>query len=344
MEPQTTADGSLFDRMSALADPVRARLLLVLERHELAVAELSAIFQLPQSTMSRHLKALVEGGWVTAWSEGRSTRHRMFVDRLDVAAQALWRVVKEQAAALPDAAQDVRRVRSVLAERRTRSQEFFSGAAGDWDRLRAELFGRRSDLLGLLGLLDDRWTVGDLGCGTGQVSESLAAFVAGVVAVDESPEMLEAARARLADIANAEIRRGSLEELPIGDGVLDAAIVFLVLHNLVEPGRAIAEAARALKCGGRLVVVDMAPHEREEYRQRMGHLWQGFSEAEITGWMEESGLAGARYVTLVPEIEAKGPGLFAASARKPSPAGRAQDEISTGAAGRAGIREPRSEK
>lgn len=316
MPHENQADG-LFGRMAALADPVRARLLLVLEGHELGVRELCAIFQLPQSTMSRHLKALVEEGWVVSWSEGRSTRHRLIADRLEPSAQHLWKLVREQASGLPAARQDAQRVRSVLVERRSRSQEFFSTAAGEWDRLRSELFGRRADLLALPGLLDERWVVGDLGCGTGQISQSLAPFVDRVLAVDESPEMLAAARERLEGSANVEVRRGRLEELPIGDGELDAAVLFLVLHYLPEPVAALSEAARALRPGGRLLVVDMTPHDREEYRQRMGHLWQGFAPEELGAWVAGTGLDRFRHVALQPDPEAKGPGLFAATAVKP---------------------------
>ena len=185
---------AIFDRMSALADATRSRLLLVLERQELTVGELCAVLQLPQSTVSRHLKTLVDEAWLASRAEGTSRRYRMLPERLDASARKLWGLVREQVAALPTAEQDARRLRSVLAQRTTRSQEFFSSAAGQWDRLRAELFGQRADLLGLLGLLDARWTVGDLGCGTGQISESLAPFVERVVAVDASAAMLQAAR------------------------------------------------------------------------------------------------------------------------------------------------------
>lgn len=304
--------------MSAVADPIRARLLLVLERHELAVTELCAIFQLPQSTMSRHLKALTEEGWLVSWSEGRSTRHRLVPERLDPAARRLWQLVREQASGLLAADQDAQRVRGVLAERRSRSQEFFSTAAGEWDRLRGELFGRRVDLLALLGLLEGEWVVGDLGCGTGQITESLAPFVARVVAVDDSPEMLRAARKRLEGVAGVEVRRGPLEDLPVQDAELDVAVIFLVLHYIVEPARAVREAARVLSPGGRLLVVDMTPHEREEYRQRMGHLWQGFGREEVAGWMDGAGLGSFRYVPLPADPDAKGPALFAATARKGS--------------------------
>lgn len=315
---------AIFDRMSALADATRSRLLLLLERHELTVGELCQVLQLPQSTVSRHLKLLGDEGWVSARAEGTSRRYRMPADRLDPDARQLWQLVRGQVAALGAAEQDAQRLRSVLAQRSTRSREFFSSAAGEWDRLRAELFGRRADLLGLLGLMDDAWTVGDLGCGTGQITQSLAPFVRRVIAVDGSPAMLDAARARLAGLENVETREGELESLPVADGELDAAVAFLVLHYVTEPAEALAQAARALRPGGRLLVVDMMPHDREEYVQAMGHVWQGFEAARMEGWMAEAGLGAFRYVPLPPDPAAKGPGLFAASARKgplgPSPA------------------------
>ena len=307
---------AIFDRMSALADATRSRLLLLLERHELTVGELCQVLQLPQSTVSRHLKLLGDEGWVSARAEGTSRRYRMPADRMDPGARQLWQLVRGEVAALPGAAQGGDRLRTVLAQRSTRSREFFSSAAGEWDRLRAELFGRRADLLGLLGLLDESWTLGDLGCGTGQITHSLALFVRRVVAVDSSPEMLSAARARLAGLGNVETREGELESLPIRDGELDAAIAFLVLHYVAEPGEALAEAARALKPGGRLLVVDMMPHDREEYRQAMGHVWQGFEAERMERWMREAGMVAYRYVPLPADPAAKGPTLFAASARR----------------------------
>ncbi|HEX8906547.1 MAG TPA: metalloregulator ArsR/SmtB family transcription factor [Longimicrobiaceae bacterium] len=310
----TLAPPPIFERMSALADSTRSRLLLVLERHELTVGELCAVVQLPQSTVSRHLKTLADEEWIAGRAEGTSRRYRMSADRLETSARRLWTLVREQVAALPAAEQDAQRLQSVLAQRSTRSQEFFRTAAGQWDRLREELFGRRADLLGLLGLLDPSWTVGDLGCGTGQVSESLAPFVRRVVSVDGSAEMLAAARQRLAGVENVDVRTGELEALPVADGELDAALLFLVLHYVAEPAAALAEARRALKPGGVLLVVDMAPHDREEYRQAMGHVWLGFAPDELEAWTRDAGLGGFRYVALPADPAAKGPTLFAARA------------------------------
>jgi ArsR family transcriptional regulator len=158
--------------------------------------------------------------------------------------------------------------------------------------------------------------VGDLGCGTGQVSAALAPFVARVIGVDSSAAMLQAARKRLREHQNVELRRGELEALPIDDGRLDAATVMLVLHHVPEPGRALTDVARALKPRGRLVLVDMLPHDREGYRQQMGHVWLGFSEEQVARLLLDAGFARTRVVALPADPRAKGPALFVATAER----------------------------
>jgi len=299
-----------FDRLSALADPTRSRLLLLLDRHELTVGDLCTALQLPQSTVSRHLKTLADEGWVTVRAEGTSRRYAMPGAALDSGARRLWHLVRDQVGTTPSARHDLSRVEQVLLERRSTSQAFFSSRAGQWDKVRAELYGSRADLTPFAALLDPSWTVADLGCGTGQTTAALAPFVERVVAVDESSAMLAAARRRLAERDNVELRSGRLEDLPIEDAGLDAAIMSLVLHFVVDPAAVLAEVARALRPGGRLLVVDMVPHEREEYRTTMGHLWLGFDAAQIGGWLESVGFADVRIVPLPPDPQAKGPGLF----------------------------------
>jgi SAM-dependent methyltransferase len=311
------AGSTLFGRMASLTDPLRARILLGLELHELTVGELCAVFQLPQSTMSRHLKVLTDEGWLVFRAEGTSRRYSMAVHRLPPEVRSLWRLVRDQVVSMPAADQDVERIRSILAARRSKSREFFSSAVGEWDRLRTELVGRRLDLYALLGLLDDRWAVADLGCGTGQVADTLAPFVGGVIAVDDSPAMLEAARERLGPHQNVEVRQGDLENLPIEDSSLDAVVAFLVLQHVGDPGNALREVVRVLKRGGRLLIVDMTVHDREEYRQRMGHVWLGFGRDQLGEWVREAGMERFRYTPLPADAEAKGPALFAATARAP---------------------------
>jgi len=306
----------VLDRLSALADLTRSRLLLVLERDALTVNELCRVLRLPQSTVSRHLKLLADEGWVTARAEGTSNRYRAALRELDAAARQLWQLVRTEVAQSAAARQDATRLQGVLAERSTRSREFFATSAGQWDRLRTELFGARAELGALPALLDDRWVVGDLGCGTGQVSAALAPFVARVIAVDGSAPMLAAARRRLAPHANVELRRGELETLPIDDASLDAAVLSLALHLAGEPGRVLAEAARVLRPGGKLLLIDMTPHERTDLAESLGQVWPGFDAEAVSTLARSAGFDRVTYHPLPADQAARGPTLFAAVLRR----------------------------
>lgn len=303
----------LFGRLAALSDPIRARLLVALERHELTVGELHRALQLPQSTVSRHLRALADAGWVSSREDGTSNLYRIAASEKDPAARKLWLAVREELSALPAVHRDAERVRGVLAARHTTSQKFFASSAGQWDRLRAELFGDRAELFALLGLLDASWTVADLGCGTGQLVEAIAPFVTKVIAIDESSAMLRAARARLASNANVELRQGTLESLPLSAGEANVAILSLVLHYITEPATLLTRVRKSLAPKGRLLVLDMLPHDRADLRDRMGHTWQGFSESQLKSWASEAGFSSCRFAAIPPKADAKGPGLFAAS-------------------------------
>ena len=304
----------LFDRLSSLADPTRSRLLFVVDRHEMTVGELCSALQLPQSTVSRHLKQLGDLGWVASRADGTSRLYRM-VTELEPDARKLWNVVRDQLASGNASKRDAERVEAILAQRRSASEAFFSSAAGQWDSLRDELFGRRAHLAALPALLDPTWTIGDLGCGTGQLSSLVAPHVARVTAVDSARGMLAATRKRVASFGNVDVRQGTLESLPIESSSLDVAILFLVLHYVAEPSRALAEAARVLKPEGRLLVVDMLPHDRSEYRDRMGHVWQGFGESQLGELLAGAGLGAVKYHPLPVDPQATGPALFVASAR-----------------------------
>lgn len=307
---------AILDDLTALSDLTRDRLLLLIEGQELTVTELCSVLQLPQSTVSRHLKALADSGWVTSRSEGTSRLYAMAPDTRQGATRRLWLLVREQVAESRVAAQDHRRLQGVLAARRTRSQEFFSSAAGQWDRMREELFGRAVHLQAIGGLLDPDWVIGDLGCGTGAMTAALAPYVARVVAVDNSAAMLNAARRRLAGARGVELRRGDLEALPLADAELDAAVLTLVLPYLPDPGRVLLDVGRVVRPGGRVLVTDVLPHDRESYRQQLGHQWLGFSEAQMTGWLTAAGFGGLRFHALTPAPEAKGPALFVARAAR----------------------------
>ena len=305
---------AILDHMSALSDPIRCRMLLLLEKHELTVSELCAVLQMPQSSVSRHLKTLADDDWVASRRDGTSRFYSMPVDELDSGAKRLWPLIREQVAGTAAAGQDDRRLRGVLTRRRAKSQEFFASAAAGWDRLRNDLFGDTFFLWAVLGLIDPTLVVGDLGCGTGQLTETVAPYVKRVIAVDGSPDMLDAARLRVGAARNVDLRQGDLESLPIDTGELDAAMLSLVLHYSPSPGRALGEVARSLRKGGRALVVDMLPHDRQEYQQQMGHVWLGFSEKQIARFLNGAGFGDVRVRMLPADPDAMGPALFAAVA------------------------------
>ena len=308
---------SILDHAALLSEMTRCRILQLLDRHELTVSELVNVLQLPQSTASRHLKVLADAGWVRSRRDGTSSLYQLAASSLDDSAARLWELIRDQLADSSINQQDLRRLEGLLRDRRSRSQAFFTETASEWDRLRDELFGRRFDLQALLALLDRRWVIGDLGCGTGRTSEALAPHVRRVFAVDGSGAMLEAARRRLARFDNVKFRQGELERLPIEDLSLDAAILFLALHHAPDPDRVVREARRVTRPGGRLLIVDMLPHDREDYRHRMGHVWLGFSRHKILGALDAQGFEHAVFQSLPADPEAKGPVLFVATAATP---------------------------
>jgi ubiquinone/menaquinone biosynthesis C-methylase UbiE len=305
----------IFHHIAALADTTRCRMLLLLEHHELTVSDLCQVVQLPQSTVSRHLKTLVDDHWVVSRKDGTSRLYALVDGDENIPSRRLWSVVREEIAGSPAAVQDGSRLKSVLASRKSRSQAFFESRAGQWDHMRQELFGQTFHLHAMMGLLAGGKVIGDLGCGTGQLTEVLSPYAQQVIAVDESREMLSTARKRLTGRANVDLRRGDLMALPIETDVLDIAALLLVLHHLPDPSAALVEAARVLRPGGFIVIADMLPHEREAYRREMGHVWLGFAPAEMDARLKDAGFVDVQIWPIPPDAEAGGPSLFAAIGR-----------------------------
>lgn len=319
---------SLLARLATLNDATRLRTLRLLEQEELSVGELVQILQLPQSTVSRHLKHLLAGGWIAKRSSGASGLYRLVLDDLDAESRRLWVEVREQSSREHSDREDRARLRAVLAARSTDTRAYFGRVAGAWDDVRREMFGDRFTAAASLSLIPSDWVVADLGCGTGDAAELIAPWAESVLAIDNAPEMLEAGRRRLSDSGNVEFLEAELESLPLEDASVDAATLFLVLHHVADPARAMEEVARVLRRdrgGGLAVVVDMVDHDRDEYRQTMGHKHLGFSEARVLELFERAGFEEPRLRRLVPSPDAKGPTLFAASARISSTRARSTD-------------------
>lgn len=305
----------ILERLSVLGDETRTRILALLDGSEFTVSELCSVLQLPQPTVSRHLKTLSSEGWVEARAEGRN-RHYHLSPQLGDSARALWRIVRDEIDDASVVRADAERAKAVLNERSVRATAFFSESAGDWDRTRAELFGSGTGLAPLLGLVEPTWVVGDLGCGTGSLTARLAPFARRTIGVDRSEAMLGAAQARLSGIPGAELRHGEMESLPIEDGELDLAILALVLHYVVDPREALLEVRRALVPGGRLLLLDMRRHDRGPgFSDAMGHVWPGFEPEQIHAWLSDARFGSIRLQRLAPDADATGPLLFLASAR-----------------------------
>jgi ArsR family transcriptional regulator len=304
---------AIHDRMVELADTTRCRLLAALERQELTVGELASALQLPQSTVSRHLRILADQAWISSRAEGASRWYRRN-PLLDADMLGLWELVRSAMATSPGALQDAARLDAVVAARRSGTQAFFATASAEWDALRAEMFGARADLAAALALLDPTLVVGDLGCGTGALTAALAPHVAHVHAVDASPAMLSAASARLGAFGNVTVTEGSLESLPLPDASLDVAVLMLVLHHVADPVRALREVHRVLRPAGRLLITDMRPHTQERYRDTMGHVWLGFAPEALGAWLRDAGFERVHYVPLPVDPAATGPALFSCTA------------------------------
>lgn len=309
---------ALLAWMGSLADATRLRLLHLLERHELGVVELCDVLQLPQSTVSRHLKVLGDQGWLESRAQGTNRLYKVAEGEREAAARKLWLLAREQTSAWPTVQQDRLRLTRRLAEREPAAQAFFAGAAGRWDKLRAELYGDTFGREALLSLLPSEWVVADLGCGTGGSAAAIAPFVRRVIGVDQSTAMLKAAKKRTSALGNVELRQGSLEALPLEDASVDGALLLLALSYVSDPGRALAELVRVLRPGGHAVVVDLLRHDREEFRRQMGQQNLGFTPDALSQLLGQAGLGTTSCRALPPEPQAKGPALLLASARKES--------------------------
>lgn len=307
-----TSTAPVYDRLATLADPTRGRILLALDQHELTVTELCSVLALPQSTVSRHLRVLSDDHWLTTRQEGTS-RYYSRNTTIETGADRLWSVVAEDLRAGSNYDRDQTRLAGVIAQRRAKSRQFFAAAGTEWDQVREELSGGAVGSGALLGLLDEDWVVGDLGCGHGHLTALLAPHVRRVIGVDASAEMLAGARERAGSSSDVELRQGDLEALPIGDGELDAAVLSLVLHHAPEPIRVLAEAHRVLKPGGRLLVVDLLPHDRVHFREQMGHVWLGFSQSQVSEWLGAAGFTRTRWAPLRTGEAVNSPGLFGAT-------------------------------
>jgi len=304
-----------LDIFKALSDEVRLRILRALFSAELSVAELVTVLKLPQSTVSRHLKPLRDADLVESRREGTSVYYRRGSALQDLSFfQMLDGRVKEVAGA----AGDLAAVRRVLESRRRKSREFFDRVAGRYGTLTQPGGGWEALASILAAGFADR-TVVDLGAGEGGLTLLLARYARITYAVDQSPRMLTHVAEKAAEHnldARVQTVEGDLEEVPLPANVAEAVFLSQALHHAARPEAAVKEAARLLKPGGWLLILDLARHEQEWVREEWADQWLGFDEVEIKSWLDSAGLMLAdlrRLPGATPEL-----GVLLAAARKPT--------------------------
>lgn len=302
-ETQDTAPfDTLLSALAAAGEETRLRLLALLAEAELTVTELVTILGQSQPRISRHLKLLVEAGLIERHREGAWA---FFLIAQKGAAAALGRdLLKHLKTDDPVLAADRARLAEVRRARAEQAARYFAAHAEDWDKLRALHVAEERVETAVRDMIGDApiQTLLDLGTGTGRMLELLSPLALRAVGMDQSPQMLALARARLekAGLRNVQLRQGDIYALPVERDFYDLAIIHQVLHYLDDPARAVREAARALRPSGRLLIVDFAPHAEESLRSDHAHRRLGFAAEEIEALMQEAGLDVIERRDLVP--------------------------------------------
>ena len=283
------------DIFAALADPTRARILLLVRDLQLSVGELADILDQSQPRVSRHVRILAEAGLVRRHKEGAwvfvGPGDRAFVDPVLALIQAV-------AGDADPIASERSRLAQVRADRQQRIDQWFEANAGEWDLLR-RLGGDDGAVEQALASAAAQPAVGrllDIGTGTGRILELLSGAADAATGVDRSPEMLRIARGKLASAGNqrADLLQADMRSLPFPDAAFDTVTMHHVLHFADNPAAVVAEAARVVAPGGKLIVADYAAHDREELRSRFQHSRLGFEDEVLSGLLAQAGLSPRR--------------------------------------------------
>lgn len=280
---------SLLKALKLIADPTRVRLLRLLREQELTVAELQEILGMGQSRISTQLSQLRAAGLVGDRRVGKNIHYGA---RADDDFSHVWEIITQAAEELPEAAADLDALRLALAKRSDKARAYFDQLAGKFGRAYVPGRSWKSLSEALIPLIEPR-VIADLGAGEGTLAQMLAQRAEKVIAIDNSPKMVEfgAQLARDHGVANLEYRLGDLENPPIEDASVDLALFSQALHHAQKPARAIAEAARILRPGGRIIVLDLLRHDFEEARELYADVWLGFSEVELARFLKDAGFA-----------------------------------------------------
>jgi ArsR family transcriptional regulator len=287
-----TANLPIADLFQSLADPSRVRILALLRTMELSVGELAQVLGQSQPRVSRHVKILGDAGLLDRHKEGSWVFLALTVE---ARTQSVFDLIDQwlDAASRDVLAADAARLAAVRADRAEAANRYFASHAEIWDSIRSLHVAESMVERAIKKALGDQ-PVGrllDIGTGTGRMIELLGPKAAQVTGVDKSSEMLRLARVKLeAAGISPSLRQADMYALPLADGSADSVVIHQVLHYAQNPAAALAEAARVLRPGGRLLVVDFAAHEREDLRTRDAHLRLGFTDDAMAGWFRSAGL------------------------------------------------------
>ena len=289
---------AILKAMRLAADPTRLRLLLLLQEEELSVAELQEILAKGQSQISTHLAQLKQGGLVEDRREGKNAFYRL------TASSELMDLLHKAAKEVPEAAYDREALRHALRKRHDKMRRYFDELAGRFGKQYVPGRSWKGIAEALLKLMPPM-VIADLGAGEGTISQLMAQRAKRVIAVDNSEKMVEfgSELARKQGIANMEYRLGDLEDVPIRSASVDLAFLSQALHHARHPERAVAEAYRILKPGGKIAILDLNRHNFEEAREMYADLWLGFTEPEIERLLKTSGFKNAETAVVYREQE-----------------------------------------
>jgi ubiquinone/menaquinone biosynthesis C-methylase UbiE/DNA-binding HxlR family transcriptional regulator len=293
MAPRPFPVEQIVASLKAAGEATRIRVLALLGQAELSVKDLTAILGQSQPRISRHLKLLTDAGLVDRYPEGAFVFYRLTEDgpgaRL---ARDLLALTDPADLAL---ARDRDRLAAIKREHAEAARRYFAANAAEWDTIRALHVAEDKVEAAILRAVGSRrfGSLLDLGTGTGRILELLARLYDRAVGIDASPQMLAVARANLdrAGVANAQVRLGDIYHLPFARDSFDLITIHQVLHYLDDPEAALSEAARVLRPGGRLLIVDFAPHDLEFLREAHAHRRLGFAHDQVSQWIEARGLA-----------------------------------------------------
>jgi ArsR family transcriptional regulator len=273
----------------ALSDSTRIRIYNVLLSWELSVNELVGLMDMGQSRISRHLKILTDAGLLNCRRNGVWAFYSAVRDGWAQAfSDAVSSLFRDEAMLR----EDLRRAALVVDERSARTRQFFNAIAPRWDILKSDIMGSFDINTAILANVQAVDLAVDLGCGTGELLVALSARARQLIGVDSSAMMLEEARKRFSDQGiDADLRLGELEHLPLKDDEVDLAVISLALHHLSDPVRALSEARRILREGGRLIVAEFERHDNEMLRHTYGDRWLGFPREDMERWISDSGFS-----------------------------------------------------